>query len=60
MSWDDVADLGAAGEGRSPGGREEKSRGATRSQIQRTLRPFGPTPLLHLHPAQGGTFDHHV
>lgn len=53
MSWDDVGDLGAAGPSRSHGGREKDSRGATQSQTQRALRPSGPTPLVHLHPAEG-------
>lgn len=53
MSWDDVGDLGAAGPSRSHGGREKYSRGATQPQTQRALRPSGPTPLVHLHPAEG-------
>lgn len=53
MSWDDFGDLSAAGSSRSPGRREEISRAESQSQIQRTLRPFGPTTLLHLHPAKG-------
>lgn len=53
MSWDDFGDLSAAGSSRSPGRRAEISRRETQSQIQRTLRPFGPTTLLHLHPAKG-------
>lgn len=57
MSRDDVGDLSAAGSSRSSGTREEFSRGATQPEVQRTLRPFGPTPRLHLHPAKGETFD---
>lgn len=54
LSRADAGGLGAAGSGRSPGAGEEFSGGEARSHIQRALRPSGPTPVLHLHPAQGG------
>ena len=53
MSWDDFGDLSSAGSSRSAGRREDISRTETQSQIERTLRLFGPTALLRLHPAQG-------